>query len=120
MQDDLDDISNNIQGMDMNETDDSSTSLSLDEEIATDYSYQNSITGSSSNYAGYDNGSAGQDNDNTDPIILISEVGTDPKNDNADAQSSLSELGQLLSKSTLELWLGQQPGSADKDGSDPN
>ncbi|KAK4756066.1 hypothetical protein SAY87_009823 [Trapa incisa] len=120
LQDDLDEITNDIQGIDMNETDDSSTSGSLDEESASDYSSQNSIIGSSINDDGYDNGSAGEDNANTDPIIQISEIGTDPKNDNADTQSSLAGVGQLLSNTTLESWLGQHPGSADKGGSDSN
>lgn len=121
LQDDLDEVSNDIQGLDMNAMDDSNTSSgSLDEESASDYSSQNSITGSCSNSDSYDNGSASEDNGNTDPIIQISEVSSAPKNDNADAQSSLTEVGELLSKSALESWLDQQPGSADKDRSDSN
>lgn len=121
LEDDLDQISNDIRGMDMNELDDSNASSgSLDEESASDYSSQNSTTGSDSDNDSYDNGSASEDNGGTDPIIQISEVGTACKNENIDAQSSFPEVEELMSKSALESWLDEQPGSASKDRSDSN
>ncbi|PKI46578.1 hypothetical protein CRG98_032920, partial [Punica granatum] len=120
LQDDLDQISNDIRGMDLNEMNDSNTSSgSLDEETASDYSSQNSISGSSNNSDSYENGSVSEDNGNNEPLIEISEVGIAPRNENVDPQSSLA-VGELMSKTALESWLDEHPGLANKDQSDSN
>ncbi|GLT75421.1 hypothetical protein SLA2020_471500 [Shorea laevis] len=97
---------------DSEETDDyGSSSGPLDEENASDYGSQNSITGSSGSDHTGETGSTSECDENADPLIQISDIGNASENQNAISQSS-ADLGELVSHRALESWLDDQPGSS--------
>ncbi|KAK6227961.1 hypothetical protein SCA6_000301 [Theobroma cacao] len=101
------------KGPDYSGTDDHGTSSGpLDEESASDYDSQHSITGSSGSGRSDDNEFTSEENDNADPLIQISDVGNASENQNGVSQSSPANLGELMSNRALESWLEEQPGSS--------
>lgn len=89
-----------------NTDDPDSLSGSLNEESASAYSSQRSITGSNVSGGSDDTGSANEGDDSADPLIQISDVG----NASNLSQSGSADLGELISKRGLESWLNDQPG----------
>ncbi|KAL5799981.1 hypothetical protein ACOSQ4_032865 [Xanthoceras sorbifolium] len=118
--DDLGRFSNTIQGKttlgeeasynDSNGTYDSDVSGSLDEESASNYDSQQSTTGSID--SGGTDDSASEGDDNPVPLIQISDVGSAGNNQNGASQSGNADLGELMSKGSLESWLDEQPDSS--------
>ncbi|KAJ0047094.1 hypothetical protein Pint_06324 [Pistacia integerrima] len=96
-------------------TDDPDTSGSLDEESASNYDSQQSVTGSSD--SGGNDDSASEGDFNIDPLIQISDVGNASNNQNGASQSDSTELGDLMSKRVLESWLDEQPASSNPSAS---
>nr|GMC63720.1 AP3-complex subunit beta-A [Ipomoea batatas] len=116
--------SNVVQGMENQEdgatesdsydTDDpDSVSGSLDEEIVSGYSSQESPTSASGNGASQ----LSDHDDNTDPLIHLSDSGNAHRNEvggstDGKACSSSNEISELLSNRALESWLDEHPASA--------
>lgn len=108
-------ISNNFQGMNLqatkgNKIDDDleASSGSFDEESASDYSSQQSVTGSTSSPGAhiYDNVSASEeDTGSTDQLIQISETENASRKEVVVPQQSQEEIEELMSKTALESWL---------------
>ncbi|CAL5343568.1 unnamed protein product [Camellia sinensis] len=88
---------------------------SLNEESPSDYSSQDSITGSSDSAGGGNEiGSVSETDDNADPLIHFSDVSNACTNQNGglqdnNAQSRLDDFGELMSKKALESWLEEHP-----------
>ncbi|GAV90365.1 Adaptin_N domain-containing protein [Cephalotus follicularis] len=95
-------------------TDNSDTlSGSLDEESASDYGSRHSAADSSGT-GGSDETSSASDADNkVDPLIQISDSVDACENQNVISQTDSADLGDLMSKKTLESWLDEQPGISD-------
>ncbi|XP_048139610.1 AP3-complex subunit beta-A isoform X2 [Rhodamnia argentea] len=81
---------------------------SSDEGSTSNYSSQLSMTGSGSDVYNSEIGSASEADNNTGPLIQISEIG----NENLAPQTGNDYMGDLISKTALESWLDQQPGSS--------
>ncbi|KAB5538800.1 hypothetical protein DKX38_016333 [Salix brachista] len=79
------------------------------EESASDYSSEQSMTVSSGD-GGSDETSSTGEVDNTDPLIQLSDTGDANQNQNGAPQSASTDLEELMSKRSLETWLGEQPG----------
>ncbi|KAF9674725.1 hypothetical protein SADUNF_Sadunf10G0156800 [Salix dunnii] len=79
------------------------------EESASDYSSEQSMTVSSGD-GGSDKTSSTGEVDNTDPLIQLSDTGDANQNQNGAPQSTSTDLEELMSKRSLETWLGEQPG----------
>ncbi|XVF75327.1 hypothetical protein PTKIN_Ptkin13bG0179100 [Pterospermum kingtungense] len=93
-------------------TDDHGTSSDVsDEESASDYSSQRSVTGSTGSGHGDDSEFTSEGNDNADPLIQISDIGNATENQNGVSQSP-ANLEELMSNRALESWLDEQPGSS--------
>jgi AP-3 complex subunit beta len=93
------------------DTDDpESVSGSLDQETASNYSSEHSITHSSVSDGSDETDSVNEGDDNDDPLIQISDVGNACENEKGVSQSGSADLGELISKRGLELWLNDQPG----------
>lgn len=93
------------------DTDDpGSVSGSLDQESASDYNSEHSITGSSVSGGSDETGSVNEGDDNDYPLIQISDVGNACVNQDGVSQSGSADLGELISKRGLESWLNDQPG----------
>ncbi|KAG6671143.1 hypothetical protein I3843_Q012600 [Carya illinoinensis] len=106
---------------DFYDTDDhGSLSGSLDEESASDYSRQHSITKSSVSSGGDGTGSANDDDDSVDPLIQISDVGNACENQNGFSHSGTADLRELISKRGLESWLNDQPSLSSASTSEPS
>ncbi|XWS65982.1 hypothetical protein CRYUN_Cryun05aG0161000 [Craigia yunnanensis] len=82
-----------------------------DEESASDYGSQRSVTGSSDSGPGDDSELTSEGNDNADPLIQISDICNASENQNGVSQSP-ANLGELMSNRALESWLDEQPGSS--------
>lgn len=118
--DDLSQFSNSVQETttlgeeathnDSNGTDDPDTSGSLDEKSSSDYDSQQSITGSRDDSGTDDSASDGDENSN--PLIQISDTGNACSNQNGASQSGFVDVDELMSKRALESWLDEQPGSS--------
>ncbi|KAK1571525.1 hypothetical protein Q3G72_018592 [Acer saccharum] len=118
--DDLGRFSNVVHGMtmlgekasysDSSGTHDSNAYGSLDEESASNYISQQSITGSSD--SGGSDDSASEGDDSPVPLIQMSDVGNAGNNQNGDSQSDYADMGELMSKRALESWLDEQPDSS--------
>ncbi|KAE8682072.1 AP3-complex subunit beta-A [Hibiscus syriacus] len=94
-------------------TDDYGTSSDRsDDESASDYDSQRSITESSGSGRGDDSEFTSEGNDNADPLIQISDISNAYENQNGVSQSSAANLGELMSDRALESWLDEQPGSS--------
>ncbi|XVE69200.1 hypothetical protein DITRI_Ditri09bG0132500 [Diplodiscus trichospermus] len=94
-------------------TDDQGSSSDIsDEESASDYDSQCSISGISGSGRGDDSEFSSEGNDNADPLIEISDIGNASENQNGVSQSSPDNLGELMSNRALESWLDEQPGSS--------
>ncbi|XP_022765147.1 AP3-complex subunit beta-A isoform X2 [Durio zibethinus] len=89
----------------------SSGSSDDEEESASAYGSQRSITGSSGGSRGDDSEFTSEGNDNVDPLIQISDIGNASENENGVSQSS-TNLVELMSNRALESWLDEQPGSS--------
>ncbi|XP_075671235.1 AP3-complex subunit beta-A isoform X2 [Castanea sativa] len=100
----------NSDSFDTDETD--SLSGSLDEEGASDYGSEHSISGSNVSGGSNETGSASEGDDNTDPLIQISDVGNAFENQHGVSHSGSADLGELISKRALESWLDDQPNSS--------
>ncbi|KAJ7964527.1 AP-3 complex subunit beta [Quillaja saponaria] len=95
---------------DMNEEDDADTSYgSLDEESASDYSSQHSITGTSVSNGTNETVSTNEGDNKANPLIQISDVGNACENKNAGSESASADFEDLMSNRTLESWLDEQP-----------
>lgn len=93
------------------DTDDpDSVSGSLDQESASDYNSEHSITGSSDSGGSDETGSVNEGDGNDDPLIQISDVGNACENQDGVSQSGSADFGELISKRGLESWLNDQPG----------
>ncbi|KAJ6717904.1 AP-3 COMPLEX SUBUNIT BETA [Salix purpurea] len=79
------------------------------EESASDYSSEQSMTVSSGD-GGSDETSSTGEVDNTDPLIQLSDTGDANQNQNGAPPSASTDLEELMSKRSLETWLGEQPG----------
>jgi AP-3 complex subunit beta len=86
-----------------------SLSGSLDEEGASDYSSEHSLSGSSVSGGSNETGSASEGDDNADPLIQISDIGNTGENQHGVSQSGSADLGEVISKRALESWLDDQP-----------
>jgi len=87
--------------------DDTGTSGPLDEESASDYSSEQSIT-ASDNISGSDESVSGNEvEDNADPLIQISEKGNVCENQNVGATSGTEGFQDLMSTKSLESWLDE-------------
>uniref|UniRef100_A0A2N9I9F5 AP-3 complex subunit beta n=1 Tax=Fagus sylvatica TaxID=28930 RepID=A0A2N9I9F5_FAGSY len=86
-----------------------SLSGSLDEEGASDYSSEHSLSGSSVSGGSNETGSASEGDDNADPLIQISDVVNTGENQHGVSQSGSADLGEVISKRALESWLDDQP-----------
>ncbi|XP_027329329.1 AP3-complex subunit beta-A [Abrus precatorius] len=92
---------------DSDEEDDPGTSGSLDEESASDYSSEQSITGSSE-VSGSDESVSGTEGEvNADPLIQISDTSNVCENQNGGAESGTADFGDLISTKSLESWLDE-------------
>ncbi|TYH73559.1 hypothetical protein ES332_D05G337400v1 [Gossypium tomentosum] len=89
-----------------------SSSDPSDEESASDYGSQRSVTESSGSDRGDDSEFTSEGNYNADPLIQISDIGNASENQNGVSQSSPVNLGELMSNKALESWLDEQPGSS--------
>lgn len=99
---------------DYSDTDDHGTSSDpSDEEGASDYGSQHSITGSTDSGRGDDSEFTSEGNDDADPLIQILDIGNSTKNQNGISQSP-ANLGELMSNRALESWLDEQPGSSNR------
>uniref|UniRef100_A0A6N2NCD6 AP-3 complex subunit beta n=1 Tax=Salix viminalis TaxID=40686 RepID=A0A6N2NCD6_SALVM len=87
------------------------------EESASDYSSEQSMTVSSGD-GGSDETSSTGEVDNTDPLIQLSDTGDANQNQNGAPQSASTDLEELMSKRSLETWLGEQPGLSSPSTSD--
>lgn len=97
---------------DSDEEDDPGTSGSLDEESASDYSSEQSVTGSSEVGSSNENVSGNEGDNNVDPLIQISDTGNICENQNGGALSSTTGFGDLMSTKSLESWLDEAPRSS--------
>ncbi|KAJ1399333.1 Clathrin/coatomer adaptor, adaptin-like, N-terminal [Sesbania bispinosa] len=97
---------------DLEEEDDPGTPGSLDEENASDYSSEQSISGSSEVSDSDETLSGDEGDNNADPLIQISDTGNAFENQNGGAHSSTSGFGDLMSTKSLESWLDEQPRSS--------
>lgn len=91
------------------DTDPDSASGSLDEESDSDYSSQQSVTGSSARGDHDETGSVNEGDDNAYPLIQISDVANADVIGNRVSQSVSADFGELISKRGLESWLNDQP-----------
>lgn len=89
---------------------------SSDEGSASNYSSQLSVTGSGSDVYDSESGAAGEEDNNAGPLIQISDIG----NENVAPQTGNDYMGDLISKTALESWLGEQPGSSNTSVSHSN
>ncbi|KAI6668976.1 hypothetical protein NL676_003861 [Syzygium grande] len=89
---------------------------SSDEGSASNYSSQLSVTGSGSDVYNSESGAAGEEDNNAGPLIQISDIG----NENVAPQTGNDYVGDLISKTALESWLGEQPGSSNTSVSHSN
>ncbi|KAK8466922.1 hypothetical protein PHAVU_008G232400 [Phaseolus vulgaris] len=86
---------------------DTDTSGPLDEESASDYSSEQSIT-ASGNISGSDESVSGNEaEDNADPLIQISDTGNVCENQNVGATSGTEAFQDLMSTKSLESWLDE-------------
>lgn len=86
---------------------DTDTSGPLDEESASDYSSEQSIT-ASGNISGSDESVSGNEaEDNADPLIQISDTGDVCENQNVGATSGTEAFQDLMSTKSLESWLDE-------------
>ncbi|KAJ1389420.1 Clathrin/coatomer adaptor, adaptin-like, N-terminal [Sesbania bispinosa] len=97
---------------DSEEEDDPGTPGSLDEENASDYSSEQSISGSSEVSDSDETLSGDEGDNNTVPLIQISDTGNACENQNGGAHYSTSGFGDLMSTKSLESWLDEQPRSS--------
>ncbi|KAA0050321.1 AP3-complex subunit beta-A isoform X1 [Cucumis melo var. makuwa] len=89
-----------------------SSSGSLDEEdSASDYSSQHSLSGSSGRDESY-GANHQHENAGADPLIELSDHGNTHKIQNGASASGSAELDELMSKNALESWLNEQPNLA--------
>lgn len=95
---------------DSDEEDDPGTSGSLDEEGASAYSSEHSITGSSDVSCSDGTVSGNEGNSNADPLIQISDTGDVRENQNGVSHLETTDFGDLMSTRALESWLDEQPG----------
>lgn len=91
-----------------NGSSDSDESRSLDEESASNYDPQQSVTGSIDSGGSDDSASEGD----PVPLIQISEVAVAGNNLNKASNSSSEDVGELMSNRALESWLDEQPVSS--------
>ncbi|KAE9615050.1 hypothetical protein Lal_00048219 [Lupinus albus] len=103
---------------DSDEEDGSGTSGSLDEESASDYSSEQSITGSSEVSGSNGNVSGNEGDNHADPLIHISVTGNVYDNQNGGAHSGTADFGDLMSTKSLESWLDEAPGSSNETGTE--
>ncbi|XP_061363718.1 AP3-complex subunit beta-A [Gastrolobium bilobum] len=87
--------------------DDAGTSGSLDEESASDYSSEQSITGSSEVSGSEETVSGNEVDKNADPLIQISDTGNVCEDRNGGAHSGTAGFGDLMSTKSLESWLDE-------------
>ncbi|KAK7300719.1 hypothetical protein RJT34_11568 [Clitoria ternatea] len=92
---------------DLDGEDDPETSGSLDEESASDYSSEQSITGSSEASGSDESAYGAEGEDNGNPLIQISDAGNVCESQNGGAPSSTSGVGDLMSTKSLESWLDE-------------
>ena len=76
----------------------------MDEESASDYSSEQSVTGSSEVSGSDETGSGDEDGSNADPLIQISDTGNVCEDQNGGSHSGL---GDLISTKSLESWLDE-------------
>ncbi|XP_059666279.1 AP3-complex subunit beta-A [Cornus florida] len=98
---------------------------SLDDESTSDYSSQDSVTGSSGSGGGNEGVAASAGDCNTDPLIHFSDVGNAYKNQNGgsvenNAHCGSDNFGELMSNRTLESWLDESPGLLSQSSSELN
>ncbi|KAK7276283.1 hypothetical protein RIF29_17421 [Crotalaria pallida] len=90
------------------------SSGSLGEESASDYSSEQSVTGSSE-VNGSNESVSGNEGDNyVDPLIQISDTGNGYENQTGGAHSGKAGFGDLMSTRSLESWLDEVPRSANE------
>ncbi|EEF29234.1 conserved hypothetical protein [Ricinus communis] len=111
LHDELSHLSNSMLETDMSGegTDSSGTiSGSSDQETALGYSSEHCNTESSGDDAGDETGSVSGSGNDADPLIQVSDVGDGHINQTG-VQPASSDLGELMSKRSLESWLDEQP-----------
>ncbi|KAI4299566.1 hypothetical protein L6164_033010 [Bauhinia variegata] len=96
--------------LDSNEEDDPDTSGSLDEESASDYSSEHSVTGSSNASGSDETAFANEADQDAGPLIPISDIGNISENQNEVSHSGSADFEDLMSTKSLESWLDEQPG----------
>lgn len=89
---------------------------SSDEGSASNYSSQVTMTGSGSDVYNSESGSVSEEDNDAGPLIQISDIG----NEDVAPQTGNDYMGDLVSKSALESWLGEQPGSSNTSMSHSN
>ncbi|XP_050210793.1 AP3-complex subunit beta-A isoform X1 [Mercurialis annua] len=112
LHDELSKLSNTLHEADMlGEGTNSSGTLSesSSQGTASDYSSERSIIGSSGDGTGDENGSTSGSENNADPLIQVSDVGDGHIIQSGVPQSASTDLGELMSKRSLESWLDEQP-----------
>lgn len=90
-----------------NSEDDDSQSGSVTEESDVIYDSQGSETGSDG--GGDESDCSAEVDESADVLIQFSDTGHDGKNENGASASSVQDLGDFMSKRTLETWLDEQP-----------
>ncbi|XP_014504929.1 AP3-complex subunit beta-A [Vigna radiata var. radiata] len=86
---------------------DTGTSGPLDEESASDYSSEQSITASGDISDSDESVSGNEAEDNVDPLIQISDTGNVHENQNGGATSGTAGFQDLMSTKSLESWLDE-------------
>ncbi|KAL3035120.1 hypothetical protein AAZX31_02G232900 [Glycine max] len=92
---------------DSDEEDNTGTSGSLDEESASDYSSEQSITASGEVTGSDESVSGNEGEDNADPLIQISDTVNVCENQNGGAPSGAAGFRDLMSTKSLESWLDE-------------
>ncbi|CAJ1970902.1 unnamed protein product [Sphenostylis stenocarpa] len=92
---------------DSDEEENTGTSGSLNEESASDYSSEQSITASGGVSGSDESVSGNKGEDNADPLIQISDSGNVCENQNGGAPSGTTGFQDLMSTKSLESWLDE-------------
>ena len=92
---------------DSEEVEDPGTSGSFDDENASDYSSEQSISGSSEVSGSNETVSGDEGDNNDDPLIQISETSNVNENQNGGDHSGTSGFNDLMSTKSLESWLDE-------------
>lgn len=100
----------------MNEDDSDAVSGSMDEENMSNYSSECSVSDSSDDGGSDNSATGGNEDEEGDALIHLSDGATTPKNhfEGSEDQisSGLKDFGELMSKRALESWLNENPGSS--------